>query len=206
VRVAGALQQATRHGQAPASEVLVALQGLLQPELPWQALLEQHLRRVHGGAATWLPPNRRAIHRGLYLPGRREKVLQAVVAIDTSGSTRPYLGPFIDELGSLLGTFARYDVTVLCCDTQPQPPQSFSPDTPLTIDDLVLRGGGGTDLRPPFAWASEHHPPDVFVYLTDGHGPAPEHPPGYPVLWVLTPNGAPPAAWGTVARIMRGPF
>ncbi|HCH61725.1 MAG TPA: hypothetical protein DFR83_02895, partial [Deltaproteobacteria bacterium] len=84
VRIAGALQQASRCGLSPSSDILNRVRGLLQPAIPWQALLEQHLRKVHGGSASWLPPNRRAIHRGLYLPGRRESLLRATVAIDTS--------------------------------------------------------------------------------------------------------------------------
>jgi len=201
VRIAGALQQAARHGLSPSSHALDVLRGLLQPAVAWQALLEQHLRRVHGGSATWLPPNRRAIHRGLYLPGRRESVLRAVVAIDTSGSTGQYLGAFVDELAALLGTFARYDITVLGCDTQLQAPQRFSPHEPLSIDALQLRGGGGTDLRPPFEWVAKREPPNVLVYLTDGGGPTPEQSPGFPVLWVLTPDGHPPADWGAVSRM-----
>ena len=201
VRIAGALQQARRYGLSPCGHALDVLRGILQPSVPWQALLEQHLRQVHGGGATWLPPNRRAIHRGLYLPGRRETVLRATVAIDTSGSTGVYLGAFVDELAALLGTFSRYDVTVLCCDTQMQAPQTFSPHSPLSVDALQVQGGGGTDLRPPFEWAADHDPPDVFIYLTDGYGPAPERPPGFPVLWVLTPDGQPPADWGQVAKM-----
>jgi predicted metal-dependent peptidase len=39
------------------------------------------------------------------------------------------------------------------------------------------------------------------VFLTDGHGDAPEHAPDYPVLWVLTAGGQPPAVWGNVLRL-----
>jgi predicted metal-dependent peptidase len=198
-RVAGALQQAQRQGMAPCAEVLAVVREVLHPRVPWRRLLESHVRKVHGGASTWLPPNRRAIHRGLYLPGRRESALRAVVAIDTSGSTHCFLPTFLSELSSLLRTFARTEVTVLCCDTELAPPQILDPFQPLTAETLELRGGGGTDLRPPFAWAAERMPPDVLVYLTDGEGPAPKRPPPFPVLWVLTPSGIVPAPWGEVA-------
>ena len=59
-----------------------------------------------------------------------------------------------------------------------------------------LRGGGGTDHRPVFAWLTERRRrPDLFVGLTDLESRFPERPPPYPVLWVV-PEGGAVAPWG----------
>lgn len=34
--------------------------------------------------------------------------------------------------------------------------------------------------------------PSCLIYITDGYGPAPDNPPPYPVLWILTGDGASP--------------
>jgi hypothetical protein len=43
--------------------------------------------------------------------------------------------------------------------------------------------------------------PDVVVVLTDEKGPAPDRPPGLPVIWCLVGGGEPPAHWGKVVYI-----
>ena len=40
-----------------------------------------------------------------------------------------------------------------------------------------------------------------YVLITDGCGPAPENPPPYPVLWILTGDGEKPAPWGWDLRL-----
>ena len=52
--------------------------------------------------------------------------------------------------------------------------------------------------------ASEHRlRPDIFIYITDGCGPAPDRPPSYHVLWLLTADGPTPAPWGRELRLGR---
>ena len=43
--------------------------------------------------------------------------------------------------------------------------------------------------------------PSCFIYITDGFGPAPDNPPPYPVLWLLTGDGEKPAPWGRELRL-----
>ncbi|UKJ75418.1 VWA-like domain-containing protein [Azospirillum brasilense] len=62
-------------------------------------------------------------------------------------------------------------------------------------DRLLLRGGGGTAFRPALNALTAPDLPNGLVALTDGLGCVPPAPPGFPVLWVLTPAGQPPAAW-----------
>lgn len=46
-----------------------------QPAVPWQQLLARFLRKQRGGDRQWLPPSRRHVHRGLYLPSRYNNTL-----------------------------------------------------------------------------------------------------------------------------------
>ena len=76
-------------------------------------------------------------------------------------------------------------------------------DIPAHLESVVRAAGhGGTDFRPPFEYVAEHPDiePSYLIYITDGYGPAPERPPRYPVLWLLTRDGEIPAPWGWKLR------
>lgn len=79
------------------------------------------------------------------------------------------------------------------------------PETPPEAQE-GKDGHGGTDFRPPFDYAAEHPElePSCLIYITDGCGPAPDRPPPYPVLWVLTADGEKPAPWGMELRLKPG--
>ncbi len=173
---------------------------LLSTKFPWRSLLRQFVQRAYGGSRTWLPPARRHLYRGIYLPGMRAERLRLTVAIDTSGSTRRDLPVFMTELVSLLRQFDRIEMTLIECDCKVQRVRQF--ESVDSVDALPggFLGGGGTDLRPPFGLAIQDSP-DCFIYLTDGDGPAPQRAPSYPVLWVLTKHGRAPCSWGLVAKL-----
>ena len=175
----------------------------LRPQIRWQEVLAQFVTSCYGGSRRWLPPNRRHISQGLYLQSSRKERLQAAVAIDTSGSTTADLPQFFSELTSLLNTFGDYELTVMQCDCEIQNVEKFDAYTPFHSIDWKAYGHGGTDFRPPFVYVAEHSEiePSCLIYITDGCGPAPDNPPPYPVLWILTGNGEKPAPWGWDLRL-----
>ena len=178
------------------------LQGIVErlrkPELNWKELLKQFVTSCYGGSRRWLPPARRYVGMGLYLQSRRNEKFNAVMAIDTSGSTIGDLPQFFAELSNLLMSFGNYELTVIQCDAKIQHIENFSGDTPLPPNyQWESYGHGGTSFVPPFEYVKEHKlRPDIFIYLTDGYGDAPEKAPKFPVLWVLTNDGEKPALWG----------
>jgi len=175
-----------------------ALRGLTDPTVPWHVLLRDFVTRATGGRLRWLPPSRRHVHRGMYLPSRRGDVVRVAVALDTSASTGPYWEQFAAELRSMLGAFGRYEVRMLQCDVRVTHDQAYDDSMPLPVA-IPFAGGGGTCFTPVFQRLAPR-PPDALVFLTDGYGEAPAEAPPYPVLWVLTPSGVRPAPWGrTVA-------
>ena len=176
----------------------------LKPQIRWQEVLAQFVTSCYGGSRRWLPPNRRHVAQGLYLPSSRKERLRAVVAVDTSGSTTNDLPQFFSELGSLLETFGDYELTVIQCDSKVQDVERYyDAYDRFHSPEWKTCGGGGTDFRPPFDYVAEHPEiePSCLVYVTDGFGPAPDRPPPYPVLWILTHDGRTPAPWGLTLRL-----
>jgi hypothetical protein len=177
-----------------------AVEQVLRPRVPWPVLLRDFVSRSAGGRYAWLPPSRRHVHRGLYLPSRRDDVLRLAVALDTSGSTTGWMSRLLAEIGGIVGAFGRYEVRLLQCDAAVASDETFDDTRPLAVPAMKVRGWGGTSFHPVFERLSRN-PPQALVFLTDGFGHAPRAPPPYPVLWLLTPDGIPPADWGRVVTL-----
>ena len=149
-----------------------------------------------------VPPNRRYLHRGMYLPSRRAETLDIVIAIDTSLSTREHQAEFWSEILSLLRGYDDYDLCVITCDDRIRTVRTYSSSSPPDPTELVATGLGGTDFRPVFEWAAARPTlPRAVVFLTDGRGPAPLSAPPYPTLWVLTADGQRPTSWGRAIHL-----
>jgi len=205
-RLVAAAQQAPGAAEGMGEVLQWRLEPLQEPTVPWQDVLRQFVTAAYGGERRWLPPSRRHVAAGLYLPSRRSDFLKVVVAVDTSGSTTNFLSDFASELVGLLESFGRYELTLICCDEEVRSVREYGPDNPLTVGDLRFEGGWGTDFRPVFEWVEANLAEvNVMVFLTDGGGPVPRSGPGYPVLWALTPGDQPPASWGRAVHLQGQP-
>ena len=172
-------------------------------KLHWKELLAQFVTSCFGGSRRWLPPNRRYIASGLYLQSRRDTRLQAVLAIDTSGSTSLDLPRFASELVNLLNSFGQYELTVICCDAQIQSVETYTADFPFDARMIQFKGGGGTSFIPVFEYMkNQPSEAQILIYFTDGYGDCPEKPP-YPVMWVITPDGHKSVPWGYEIKLDR---
>lgn len=199
-----ALQMVERtRGEIP-GHLKCLLHDLLHPKLDWRELLAQFIATTYQGKRQWLPPSRRHIWQGLYMPSQRSERIEGVVAIDTSGSMADDLQAVFSEVHSLLRTFGRFNLTLIQCDADIQSVHTISDECPIPPKAFEARGLGGTDFRPVFEWVDRiPEPPNFLVYLTDGCGPAPDQPPPYPVLWILPDRCRPPATWGSEAHLER---
>ena len=202
-RIVAVAQQIERTRGTIPEHLANIVRAALRPQIRWQEVLAQFVTSCYGGSRRWLPPNRRHISQGLYLQSSRKERLQAAVAIDTSGSTTADLPQFFSELTSLLNTFGDYELTVMQCDCEIQNVEKFDAYNPFHPTDWKAYGHGGTDFRPPFVYVAEHSEiePSCLIYITDGCGPAPDNPPPYPVLWILTGDCEKPAPWGWDLRL-----
>ena len=191
------MEKASGCGNHPGN-VLRLLKQINTPSLDWRVLLRQFLRECRGGSYKWLPPNRRFVSKGLYLPGRSQHIFRGIIALDTSGSTALELPDFIGEVQKLMHSFGRFELTILECDTEIGNVTELSSATPLyDWKKHWFSGGGGTDFSPVFQYIKEKRIyPNVLLFFTDGYGRCPEKAPGYPVLWLLTMGGEAPVQWG----------
>ena len=178
---------------------------LTRRELPWREILAQYITSAYSDSTQWFPPSRRHVWNKLYLPSRHTEKLRCVVGIDTSGSTAEILPKFFTELESLLSTFGKYEVTAIQCDCYITKVDTYTDTTGLPKDGWEAKGFGGTSFRPVFDYVEEHPDldPACLIYLTDGYGDAPEQPPPYPVLWVISPDGENYCQYGTVINMKR---
>jgi predicted metal-dependent peptidase len=143
--------------------------------------------------------NRRMAAHGYILPGLySERMGLMISGFDTSGSigqkTFNVFGSHLTEIRNQM----RPELLInILCDMRINRVDSYDDDAEMNFETC---GGGGTDFRPVFNYIEEHGlRPACFFYLTDGEGRYPEHPPEYPVLWLMTTNYEPP--WGEIVRI-----
>lgn len=165
---------------------------LLEPELDWKEELSQFVTHCYNGNRRWLPPSRRHIYNDIYMQSMRQEKIRVAVAIDTSGSTESDLNKFLTELVSLLNTFGNYELTLIQCDCEIQSVETYDNNNEFqSVDSIKMVGFGGTSFVPVFEYLETHteHEKDCLIYFTDGFGDAPDNPPPYPVLWVLTKDG-----------------
>jgi predicted metal-dependent peptidase len=165
----------------------------------WRRVLRRHVARAVARRPAFDRPPRRFPGLVGVVPGhaRRAGEARVMAVIDTSGS----IGDAdLADIGAELVRLARdHEVVVVECDARVRATYRFRGQV------RQVRGGGGTDLRPPLAAAVLRSVrPDVVVYFTDGRGPAPERGPRTPVIWCLVPGGEAPAAWGQVVRMAEG--
>lgn len=205
-RMTAAVQQYQRtRGDLP-DGVSSVVNAVLKPEMDWREILAQFVTSCYGGSRRWLPPARRHVWKGLYLPSQRSEKLKAVVAIDTSGSTSQDLPRFFGELNGILNSFGGYELTVIHCDCEIAKVEKFDEIHPVDPNsEWRAYGNGGTRFTPVFDYVENNmeETPSLLVYFTDGFGDDPQRMPPYPVLWVVTSDGAEPARWGTKVRFKK---
>ena len=169
--------------------------------LDWRALLRRHMTDAARSDYSWSAPNRRFIDGGLYLPSiRSEGIGTLAVIVDTSGSLPGgVLAEFWTEVREVAADIQPERIIVLQVDAAVRDVSEHSAfDLP---EEIVVRGRGGTDFRPGFAWLEERGiRPGACLYFTDMECSSfPETEPGFPVVWVNWSNPPSPFSrepWG----------
>ena len=188
-----ALSLAKAEGKAPGG-VEETVRGAHASTLDWRTFLRRHMTNAARRDYSWSLPNRRFVDGGLYLPSiRSEGIGTVAVIVDTSGSLPAgTLAEFWAEVRGIAAELQPERVVLLQVDAALQDAAEYADDLP---DEIALRGRGGTDFRPGFAWLDEQGMrPGVCLYLTDMECSSyPETEPGYPVVWCNW--GDPPSDW-----------
>ena len=186
-----AMMQAVRrarqcHGKLPACIKEEVESWLRQPEVPWTSLLRRFVGRAAraGNRFTWKRESRRF---GEDQKGKTTvRKLRLVIAMDTSGSiSREMLARFVSEINAIARSY-QSEITVVQCDAEVHEVVKLRT---LKLHTPTIFGRGGTDFRPAFELVNrERLSPNVLIYLTDLYGSFPSRAPGYPVIWVRTPD------------------
>ena len=126
-----------------------------------------------------------------------KKIREFVIAIDTSGSTSGDLvQKFIQKTYNILKStdsfFSKVNIHIIQCDTEIQEDVKISSEKDLEqyLKTMKIRGLGGTDFRPVFAYVDQLRRAHEFtnlkglIYFTDGNGTFPRRKPDYDTAFV----------------------
>lgn len=193
-RLAGAAQQAEQAGKL--SGVMKRLvEILMQPTLPWRALLARHMTAMARDDYSYTRPSTRRGEPAIF-PTLKSDEINVVVGLDVSGSVSDKeLNHCLSEINAIKGQM-RARITLIACDSDIVEgfPCVFEPWEEATLPEEIT-GGGTTDFRPVFNWVEQQdRQPDIVVYFTDTQGDFPAYVPSYQVLWLVKGKGRVP--WG----------
>jgi predicted metal-dependent peptidase len=181
-----AMAVAKRAGSMP-GHLVEMFEDLRAGRVNWREALKRFVTSTAKQDYSWLPPNRRHIAAGLYLPSlHNNSVGEMVFAIDTSASMdTEALQSALDELNSILGDVEPERVHVLHADTMVHEHQIFeAADFPITLE---AKGRGGTSFVATFEHvAAQDINPACMIYFSDMQNYDFPEDPGYPVLWAST--------------------
>ncbi|TDT44564.1 putative metal-dependent peptidase [Halospina denitrificans] len=186
--ISTAQQSRSGYGDLPGA-LKIYVNKIRNPTVDWRTRLLRFVQRTAQGEYNWSRPNRRHIHRGIYLPSRQGEAINLAVGIDASGSCVAQVPQFLSELHAILKSFERVTLRVLTFDTD------IRRDEVLTEQDLhrlkhwKVEAGGGTNFMPVFE-ALEKEPPGALVLFSDGYGPRLNHRPAFSVQWMNIGSGS----------------
>ncbi len=198
-RLARAAAAAKMRGKLP-GKVQNLISDLFEPKLNWKIILQDLILSMTRNDFRLLPPVKKHLWRGMYLPSTYGQSLKLAIGIDTSSSVNnKQFQRFLAELRGIAQQFSTYELYLFFCDTQIHNRMIIE-----TYDEWPLefpKKDGGTSFDPVLKAVSEECP-DVsgLVYLTDGNGAYSKNPPSYPVIWILN-NSRSKMIWGEVVEM-----
>ena len=158
-----------------------------QGKIDWREELKSAIDKFHKDDYTLMPPNKKFLHMGIYLPSSISNRFQIAIAVDSSGSVdEALLNTFLSEVDFLMTTVQNYQIDLLVCDDKIHSHKIFYSGDTLAVD---VKGFGGTDFRPVFEFIDrELRDIKLLLYFTDLEGVFPSQHPSYDIKWV-TPKG-----------------
>jgi len=158
--------QGDKPGTIP-GEIEVFLNGLLNPKLPWQRILQKFVQALFKNDYTFRKPNRRYFPEH-YLPSLfGEKLMDLAIAVDISGSVSDAdFHHFVSEVASIFKMMKPDKITLIKFESR-----ITSVDTIKNMTDLrniKFKGRGGTCIEPVIDWANANKPKLLLVF-SDGY-------------------------------------
>ncbi|WP_457743692.1 vWA domain-containing protein [Sulfurimonas sp.] len=152
-------------------------------KVDWREELRSALDKYFRDDYVMMPPSKKLLYSGIYLPSNISQTFRLVVVVDSSGSVdEALLNLFLSEVNFLMTLVQNYQIELLVCDDKVESHQTFYSGDSL---EVTLKGGGGTDFRPAFDFiAHEFDDVKLLLYFTDLEGVFPNATPEYEVKWV----------------------
>jgi len=152
-------------------------------KVDWREELKLALDRYFIDDYALIPPNKKFLSYGIYLPSTISNTFRLVIAVDSSGSVdKELLSEFLSEVNFLMSLVKRHQIELIVCDEKIQSHQTFYSGESLNID---IKGGSGTDFRAVFEFIkSEFDDVKLLLYFTDLEGKFPLEEPNYMVKWI----------------------
>jgi predicted metal-dependent peptidase len=173
---------------------LLEIEEIIKPDIRFDDVFKEYLSvSLFEKIQSFTRPNRRYIHKNIYLPGyeRPKEHLTLYIAIDSSMSVgdeeyRRFLG----AASSVAQSFSEYTITVVPFDSKINSSLVFrlTSGEPFSEEAFKIpKTDGGTDIEPFFEYAEndpEFGADSVLAVLTDGFFEMPRTPPAECVFFV----------------------
>jgi len=152
-------------------------------KIDWREEIRIALQRYFLDDYTLLPPNKKLLYAGIYLPSSVSQTFRLVIAIDSSASIdEELLNQFLTEVNFLMSLVSRYEIELIVCDDKIRSHKTFYSGEIL---DVKILGGGGTDFRPVFSYVQKNFDDvKLLLYFSDLEGIFPKEQSSYEVKWV----------------------
>lgn len=159
---------------------------LLNEKVNWKHLLYKYMTRVIPFDYSYARPSKRSFSTGVYMPIMRKESIEIVVSLDTSGSIgKEELQEFMSEINGIAKSFNNLTMKLIVCDSEVKDVYTIGNGDNQKINDLVIRGGGGTSHIPIYDYVQENLPnTKLLVNFTDGYTDFPQET-SINSLWVL---------------------
>lgn len=131
-----------------------------------------------------------------------KRIREFVIAIDTSGSVagelvQKFVQKTYNVLKSTESFFSRINLHIIQCDADIQEDVKITSQEEFDeyLKTMTIKGLGGTNFRPVFAYVDELRRQKEFqnlkglIYFTDGYGAFPEKKPDYDAAFVFVEDG-----------------
>lgn len=197
-RLARAAAAARMRGKLP-GKANKMIQDTLEPILDWRKILRDLLLTTVRNDFRLMPPSKKHLWRGMYLPSTYGESLKLAIGIDTSSSVDiKQFQSFLAELRGITEQFAQFELYLFFCDTAIHNKIVLTANDQWPLD--FPKRNGGTSFNPVLEAVLEECPDaSGLVYLTDGDGDYPSEPVAYPVIWVL--NSRKKMKWGETVEM-----
>ena len=151
----------------------------------WREELSSAIDRFYRDDYRVLPPSKKLLYLGTYLPSLTSNRFKLTIVIDSSGSVdEVLLGSFMSEIESIMLSIPSFEINLLVADAKVQSHEIFYEEDRLGYS---IKGGGGTDFRPVFEYVELNlYDTALLLYFTDLDGFFPKEEPLFEVVWVST--------------------